>query len=230
MASEAVVLAAHAAGEIACTVVRPGDVYGPRSRPWTVLPVEMLKAGRMVLPAGGRGIFSPVYVDNLVEGIALAGAAPGAAGQVFILTDGAGVTTGEYFGRYAALLGVRPPRTAPTEVAVAIAALAGPLDRLWNPASEINPMSARYLARRGTYSIEKARRVAGVCAPRRPRRGVRADGPLAAGAGDDPRSRGRGRCSVRSTNNLAYRWTRGRARSRSSRLEGVGHTPCKARP
>ena len=35
VASEQVVLQAHAAGEIACTVIRPGDVWGPRSRPWT---------------------------------------------------------------------------------------------------------------------------------------------------------------------------------------------------
>ena len=33
IASEQVVLQAHAAGEIECTVIRPGDVYGPGSRP-----------------------------------------------------------------------------------------------------------------------------------------------------------------------------------------------------
>lgn len=30
VASEQVVLQAHAAGEVDCTVIRPGDVYGPR--------------------------------------------------------------------------------------------------------------------------------------------------------------------------------------------------------
>jgi nucleoside-diphosphate-sugar epimerase len=165
VAGEAVVLAAHAAGEVACTVIRPGDVYGPRSRPWTVLPVEMLRAGRMFLPAGGRGIFSPVYVDNLIDGIVLAAASPAAAGHVFTITDDAGVTTREFFGRYATLLGVPPPRSIPTGLAAALAAVAGPLDRLRDPASELNPMSARYLARRGTYSIDKARRVLGY-APR----------------------------------------------------------------
>jgi nucleoside-diphosphate-sugar epimerase len=165
VAGEAVVLAAHAAGEVACSVIRPGDVYGPRSRPWTVLPVEMIRAGRMFLPAGGRGILSPVYVDNLVDGIVLASSSPAAAGQVFTITDGAGVTTGDFFGRYAALLGVPPPRSLPTGLAAALAAIAGPLDRLRDPASEVNPMSARYLARRGTYSIEKARQVLGY-APR----------------------------------------------------------------
>ena len=30
-------------GELACTVVRPGDVYGPGSRPWVLIPLEMMK-------------------------------------------------------------------------------------------------------------------------------------------------------------------------------------------
>ena len=69
IASEQVVLQAHAAGEIEVTVVRPGDVYGPGSRPWTILPLEYLRRRRFVLPARGRGIHSPIYVDDLVAGI-----------------------------------------------------------------------------------------------------------------------------------------------------------------
>jgi nucleoside-diphosphate-sugar epimerase len=60
IASEQVVLAAHADGELPCTIVRPGDVYGPGSRPWTTEPVRLLKARQLVLPAGGRGLHSPV--------------------------------------------------------------------------------------------------------------------------------------------------------------------------
>ena len=65
VASEAVAFQAHAAGEVAVTIVRPGDVYGPGSRPWTIIPVEWTKNGRFILPAGGKGVFSPVYVDDL---------------------------------------------------------------------------------------------------------------------------------------------------------------------
>lgn len=86
IAAEQAVLQAHAAGEIACTIVRPGDVYGPGSRPWTILPVEMIRANRCLLPAMGRGIFSPVYVDDLVAGIALAAQQPAGVGQVFTLS------------------------------------------------------------------------------------------------------------------------------------------------
>ena len=86
IASEQVVLEAHAEGEIPCTIVRPGDVYGPGSRPWTVEPVRLLKAKQLILPDGGRGLHSPVYVDDLVDGIVRAATTPEAEGRVFILT------------------------------------------------------------------------------------------------------------------------------------------------
>src|SRR5918997_2836984 len=90
VASEQVVLQAHAAGQIACTIVRQGDVYGPGAGPWTVLPVEEIRRGRFLLPAMGRGIFSPVYLDDVVDGVARAAGAAEGAGQVFTISAGAG--------------------------------------------------------------------------------------------------------------------------------------------
>ena len=155
VAAEALVLRAHAAGEIACTIVRPGDVYGPRSRPWTVLPVEELTRRRFILPALGRGIFSPVYIDNLVEGI-VGACGPAGAGGVFTLTDGVGVTTREFFGFYARLLGRRLP-VLPTGAATVLASAAALGARAARQESEVNAAAARYLARTGTYAIDRAR-------------------------------------------------------------------------
>ncbi len=76
IASEQVVLQAHAAGEISATIVRPSDVYGPGSRPWTILPVQMLRARQVLLPAHGTGSFVPVYVDDLVDGVVAAAPPP----------------------------------------------------------------------------------------------------------------------------------------------------------
>jgi nucleoside-diphosphate-sugar epimerase len=153
IASEALVLRAHAAGEVPCTVIRPGDVYGPGSRPWTLLPLEELKRNRFILPARGRGVFSPVYIDNLVDGIVAAAQAPAASGGVFTLSDGAGVTTAEFFGHYARLLDRRLP-TLPTAVAVRLASIASLAAR---GHTEIKASSARYLACTGTYNISRAR-------------------------------------------------------------------------
>jgi nucleoside-diphosphate-sugar epimerase len=161
IASEQVVLAAHAAGELPCTIVRPGDVYGPRSRPWMILVLEAIKARQFALPARGRGIFSPVYVDNLVDGYVLAASSADAEGQVFTITDGIGVECREFFAHHHRWLGVRGPRTLPTPAAVALAAVAERALRLSGRETEVTPGAVRYLARNGTYSIDKARAVLG---------------------------------------------------------------------
>ncbi|BEL08460.1 NAD(P)-dependent oxidoreductase [Actinoplanes sichuanensis] len=161
IAGEQVVLQAHAEGRIAVTVVRPGDVYGPGSRPWTVLPLQLIKRYQFLLPAMGTGIFSPVYVDDLVEGLIRAATSRAGAGRVFTLTGGVGVPCREFFGHYYRMLGRRGPIVAPTAVAVGVARAAGRLIRLTGAETEVNAVSMRYFARTGTYSIEKAQRLLG---------------------------------------------------------------------
>lgn len=161
IASEQVVLAAHAAGRIDATVIRPGDVYGPGSRPWTILVIEAIRSRQFLLPAMGRGVFSPVYIDNLVDGVLLAAADPAGVGEIFTLSDGRGVATREFFGRYYRMLGRRGPLAVPTRVAIALVALPELVAAATGNPTEISRESMRYLARRGTYSIEKARSVLG---------------------------------------------------------------------
>jgi nucleoside-diphosphate-sugar epimerase len=161
IASEQVVLQAHAGGEVECTVVRPGDVYGPGSRPWTLLPLEFIKARRFLLPAMGRGVFSPVYVDDLVTGLTLAAQRPEAAGQVLTIGPARGVPAKQFFGHYFRMLGRRGPVCLPTPLAVAAASAAGSIERLRGRRTELNAASMRYLARPGGYSIDKARRLLG---------------------------------------------------------------------
>lgn len=159
VASEQVVLQAHAAGEIACTIVRPGDVWGPRSRPWTIIPVEEIHAGRFMLPRGG--IFSPVYVDNLVDGVSAAAERDEAIGHVFTISDGVGVPNEEFFGHYFRMLGKDGPRLLPRRAMTALAWAGDRAARAAKRDSEINANAVAYLSRTGTYSIEKARRVLG---------------------------------------------------------------------
>ena len=161
IASEQVTLQAHVAGDVAATIVRPGDVYGPRSRGWTTLPVRMIKSGQMILPAGGHGQIGIVYVDNLVDGVTLAAASPDAVGEIFTIADGITVDVGDFFGYYADMLGKPRPRTVPTPVARAIAATGGRIEKAMGRDTEMSAGSIDYIAKRGGYSIEKARRVLG---------------------------------------------------------------------
>ena len=162
VAAEQVVLQAHAAREIDVTVIRPGDVYGPGSRPWTTLPLELLRTRRFALPEGGRGIHSPVYVDDLVGGIVMAAESGPAAGRVINLSGGVGVQTSEFFDHYARMLGRRRVPTVPTSVALAAAGVQSRIARARGTVSELTPDGVRYLAlRRGTYGIRTARDVLG---------------------------------------------------------------------
>lgn len=161
IASEHVVLAAHAAGRLETVVVRPGDVYGPGSQPWVLKPLALIRSGRFVLPARGRGVFSPVYVDDLVAGVLLAAEHPRAAGEIFTIGGGVGVPSAEYFGHLCRFAGRRGPLVLPTAPAMALAGLNAAVCSALRRPSEANPVSMRYLTRRGTYSIEKAARVLG---------------------------------------------------------------------
>jgi 2-alkyl-3-oxoalkanoate reductase len=154
--SEHVVLAAQAAGEIATTIIRPGDVWGPESRPWTIIPLEMIGKGQMILPAHGKGIFSPVYIDNLVDGVILALASDDAVGQIFNLTDGYGISCADYFGRLATMAAGKV-RTLPTPAALRLATVLGAVQRRLGMQSELTAATVGMLRRTGTYSIEKAR-------------------------------------------------------------------------
>ena len=160
IASEQVVLQAHAEGRVRATILRPGDVYGPRSRAWAVIPAQLIRERRFTLPGGGRGIFSPVYIENLLDGVVAAGETPAAAGEVITLSDGVGVPNREFFAPYAELVG-RRLITLPTPVALGAAAMVQRAARLRPGDNDINPGSVRYLLRRGTYSNAKARRMLG---------------------------------------------------------------------
>lgn len=152
--SEAVVLAAHSRGDIDATIIRPGDVYGPGSV-WVREPLRLLRANQAVLPAGGRGRFSPVYIDDLVDGILAALVEPAAVGQIYTLAAPDDVSCLDYFDRLAALAG-RRVRTLPTAVALPVAAGLGAATRAVGGKSELTAASIRMLARRGGYSTRKA--------------------------------------------------------------------------
>jgi nucleoside-diphosphate-sugar epimerase len=158
--SEAVVLAAHAAGEIDVTVIRPGDVWGPGSV-WVRSPIaEMRKKTGFPLPNGGSGIFSPVYIDNFVDGLVLAVASDEAVGQVFNISDGRGVRCGDFFGRMAAMCG-GTIRTLPIGVAAPVAEVLGTVLRRLGQKTDLSAGTMWLLNRPGTYSIEKAQKMLG---------------------------------------------------------------------
>ena len=161
IASEQVVLAALAAGEADAVVVRPGDVYGPGSRPWTDMPVAMLRAGRLVLPARGEGTVDPIFIDDLVTGVVAAALADAPPSRVYNLSGGGPLPAVDFFAGYSRRLGLPPPRRVPTGIALAAAEVIGRAQRWCGRPSELGAGTVAMLAKTGSISPARAGRELG---------------------------------------------------------------------
>ena len=161
LASEHAVLAAHASGGIEVVILRPGDVYGPGSRPWIIAPLEAIAKNQFMLPAKGEGFFRPVYVDDLIRGIDLAVRHPEAAGEIFNLSCEGYITTKEYFAPHYQWLGKKGPMLVSTNVALVISAIASKVADLMGNLNEASPATVAQLATKSWFSIKKAERILG---------------------------------------------------------------------
>ena len=120
--AETLVREYHNNNKIVVTIVRPGDVYGPGDRTFLLKIGRMLEEGRMVLIGSGNWLGAFVYVENLANGLILAGTLNKAAGRTYIITDGIKLTWREYFERLTSALGVsRSMISVNTTIAYSIA-------------------------------------------------------------------------------------------------------------
>ena len=156
IASEQVVLAAHAAGEMACTIIRPADIYGPNSRPWTLIPVQMIQKGLFLLPAHGQGVFRAIYIDDLVNGVMLAAEKDEGIGQIFILGGEVATTCEKFFGHYYRMMGKDGQRMLSTSTAVAIAEAGRMIFKLLGKPTELGRGAMEMLSKKNTVSNKKA--------------------------------------------------------------------------
>jgi len=161
LASEHVVLAAQARGSIEVVIIRPGDVYGPGSRPWLIVPLENIAKKQFLLPAKGEGYFRPIYIDDLIRGIVLAVASPAAAGEIFNLSCEGYVTTKEYFSHHFYWLGKKGPLLLSTRAALIIAAVGSQIADWMGQLNEASPATILQLSTKNWFSIKKAERILG---------------------------------------------------------------------
>ncbi len=119
---ERIALAANSNG-LEVTVVRPCLVWGPGDT--TFLPnFEKLARGFGIpLPGPCDRPEATTYVDNLVDGLVLAGTTPAAAGRVYYVADAFEIGFREFLERQLRAIGVAQPRfrSVPYRVAAPIA-------------------------------------------------------------------------------------------------------------
>jgi dihydroflavonol-4-reductase len=91
------------------TVVRPGPIYGPSERRLLKM-IGGVAQGRFVIVGNGTARFQMVYIQDLVEGIRLAGESPNAVGRTYILAGEEAPTLKELVGEIADVAQVSVPR------------------------------------------------------------------------------------------------------------------------
>lgn len=76
-------------GTTELVILRPGIVYGPRSKRWTANIADDLLSGNALLLNEGRGICNSVYIDNLVQAAILSMVAPTKScdSKAYIISD-----------------------------------------------------------------------------------------------------------------------------------------------
>lgn len=154
IASEHAALAVAAEDGLAVTIVRPGDVIGPRSVPWVLRPLALLRSGRFVLVDGGRWPLSPIHVDDVVAGILRAADAEVAVGRTYNLA-GPPVPAREVFAVHAQHTGVRM-RSAPRTVARTGARVLTTAARLAGRPAPFTPAAIEYVTHPGGYDTRRA--------------------------------------------------------------------------
>ncbi len=172
---ERLALSYHGKG-LDVTAIRPAGVFGPNDRTTTLQLAPVLLAEKFCYVDGGRHVMAPVYIDNLVQMIRLAGDSDNAPGEVFNAVDDGMVTWRQFIEWMCEDLGCAKPRlSAPRQLAWALAVVletgAKLLRRKNSPL--INKYRIRAVMADAHYATDKAKRKLGYNPAVSTREGVR---------------------------------------------------------
>lgn len=138
-------------------VVRPGDVYGPGSIPWSVRPLGLAKSGQLAVPGSGESLMLPVYIDDLADAVLLA-LERGEPGEAYTAwNDAETVTFENFFNRFAEMSGGREARRLPAVVIRALGTAMEAAARLSGRPPAMTRHSVVLINRRGSVSAAKLR-------------------------------------------------------------------------
>ena len=161
---------------IETVIIRPAGVFGPGDCTTTLSLAQALAQGKFAFVDAGRHIMAPVYVDNLVELIRLAGECGPAAGQAFNAVDDGVVSWREYIEWFCAELACDPPRLSlpaslAWQIATGVEAAARMLRTEHSPI--VNRFRLRAVMQDNHYANDKAKTLLGWTPAIATREGVR---------------------------------------------------------
>lgn len=94
----------HRSGALQTVIVRPPWFYGPNQPPRQTLFFKMIRDGKAPIVGSGKNLRSMAYVDNLCQGLLLAGSVPKAAGEIYWIADECSYSMNEIIGTVERLL------------------------------------------------------------------------------------------------------------------------------
>lgn len=136
-------------------VVQPSVVYGPFDEAWTLGTLRLARDGTMILPGGGRGLVTPVYIDDLADGVLLV-ADRGVVGDSYILAGRETVPFSEFFGHLAGMVGRERLPSVPGWVAVTAARVMELVARMTGGAPRFRVEPVRGTMMQVRYDASKA--------------------------------------------------------------------------
>jgi nucleoside-diphosphate-sugar epimerase len=140
------------------TAVRPGNVFGVNDRTFMLKYLEAMLSGKFSEINKGRSKTCPVFIDNLIDIITLAGNNDKANGEAFIATDGLDIDWHTFNTKLADALDIKLPKTSiPYGIAYAVAKMYYGVHKLIGVKSE--PFLTPYRVNNGGkdyhFSIDK---------------------------------------------------------------------------
>lgn len=139
------------------SVVRPVGIYGPGDRRFLKL-FRPIARGRMVMIGDGETLYHLTYVEDVVQGLVLAGSRPEAVGEVFTIAGARYTTLDELFELIAEAVGVPPPRwRVPYAPVHAASVVCDRICRLAGLDPPLYPRRVEFFAKDRAFDITKAR-------------------------------------------------------------------------
>ena len=118
--AENLVMKYHQQRKINVTVVRPGVVFGPGNTDF--FHTKALKSGKTIYFGDGRILNPYLYIDNLIDGLILAGTKDEASGEIYVITDGTKITQRNFNEMICKEMGITPSSISiNSELAYAVA-------------------------------------------------------------------------------------------------------------
>ncbi len=161
VAAEEIVFRAYRETGLPVVAARASQVYGPRSRQFTIRPIELIKAGKMVLVDEGHYLCKPIYIDNLVDGLILCAKAEAAIGEAINFTDGDPVPWRDFWGAYGRMLNVNSFPSVPFALAWLIGYYHEIKAAMQGKKTGLNRAVIKALRSNNSFSNQKARHLLG---------------------------------------------------------------------